>query len=89
MLQVKKTIKRRNVHQGLAYFEYRFDSHRTTGTPLHLAVRRGHVRVVEYLLQVGGDVDKKDSREKIPLDVAAGKDVSYFNFLFSLLRQSL
>ena len=89
MLQVKKTIKRRNVHQGLAYFEYRFDSNRTTGTPLHLAVKGGHVRVVVYLLRVGANVDKKDSQGWTPLDVAAEKDVSYFHFLFSLLRQSL
>ena len=89
MLQVMKAINSENVNQELAYCEYRFDSHRTTGTPLHLAVRLGHVRVVEYLLQVGGDVDKKDSRKRTPLDVAAEKDVSYFHFLFSLLRQSL
>ena len=88
MLQVMKAINSENVNQELIYFEGPFRSHITL-TPLHLAVRSGHVRVVEYLLQVGGDVDKKDSREKTPLDVAAEKDVSYFHFLFSLLRQSL
>ena len=42
------------------------------------------MRVVEYLLQVGADVDKKDSRKKTPLDVAAKKDVSYFHFFSNL-----
>ena len=69
MLQVMKAINSENVNQELAYFEDRFDSHRTTGTPFHLAVRSGHVRVVEYLLQVGGDVDKKDSQGWTPLDI--------------------
>ena len=88
MLQVKKTISSENVNQELTYFEKDpFRSHRITaitGTPLHLAVRSGHVRVVEYLLQVGADLDKKDSRKRTPLDVAAEKRVSYFNFLSNL-----
>ena len=84
MLQVMKAINRENVNQLLTYFEYLFDSRRITGTPLHLAVRSGHVRVVEYLLQVGADVDKKDSRKRTPLDVAVWKDVSYFHFLSNL-----
>ena len=89
MLQVMKAINSENVNQRVTYFEYRSGFSRITGTPLHLAVKSGHVRVVEYLLQVGADVDKKDSREKTPLDVAAEKYVSYFHFLFSLLKQSL
>ena len=89
MLQVMKAINSENVNQELRYFEYPFGSPRTTGTPLYIAVKSGHVRVVEYLLQVGADVDKKDSLYRIPLDVAVKKDVSYFHFLFSLLRQSL
>ena len=82
MLQVKKTISSENVNQELTYFEKdvfesRPTSPRNTGTPLHLAVRSGHVRVVEYLLQVGADVDKKDSLDRTPMDVAVLKDVSY------------
>ena len=89
MLQVMKAINSENVNQELTYFKEPFRFPRITGTPLHLAVTSGHVRIVEYLLQVGGDVHKKDSRKRTPLDVAAEKDVSYFHFLFSLLRQSL
>ena len=84
MLQVKKTISSRNVNQELTYLEDPFPSSRIIGTPLHLAVRSGHVRVVEYLLQVGADVDKQDSLDRTPLDVAAEKDVSYFHFLSNL-----
>ena len=84
LLQVKKTINSENVNQELAYFEDPFHSPHITGTPLHLAVKGGHVRVVEYLLQVGADVDKKDSLDRTPLDVAAEKHVSYFHFLSNL-----
>ena len=84
MLQVKKTISSRNVHQGLTFFEDQFRFHLITVTPLHIAVRSGHVRVVEYLLQVGADVDKKDSLDRTPLDVAIKNDVSYFHFLSNL-----
>ena len=75
MLQVMKAINSENVNQELTYFEDRSSSPRITTIPLHLAVKGGHVRVVEYLLQVGADVDKKDSRKKTPLDVAAKNDV--------------
>ena len=79
MLQVMKTINSENVNQELPYFEGQSSS------PLHLAVRSyGHVRVVEYLLQVGADADLQDSRKRTPLDVAAEKDVSYFHFLSNL-----
>ena len=84
MLQMMKAINSENVNQELTYFEDSFRSPHITGTPLHLAVRSGHVRVVEYLLQVGADVDKQDSLDRTPLDVAAEKDVSYFHFLSNL-----
>ena len=84
MLQVMKAINSENVNQELTYFEDRFDSRRITATPLHLAIKDGHVRVVEYLLQVGADIDKKDSRKRTPLDIAVWKDVSYFHFLSNL-----
>ena len=87
MLQVMKAINSENVNQELTYFEGPFRYPRITSTPLHLAVKCGHVRVVEYLLQVGADVYKKDSLDSLhrtPLDVAVEKDVSYFNFLSNL-----
>ena len=69
MLQAMKAINSENVNQELAYFEDGFDSPRITVTPLHLAVKGGHVRVVEYLLRVGANVDKKDSQGWTPLDI--------------------
>ena len=84
MLQVMKAINSENVNQKLTYFVDQFRFHLITVTPLHLAVRSGHVRVVEYLLQVGADADLQDSRKRTPLDVAAEKDVSYFHFLSNL-----
>ena len=48
----------------------------TTTTPLHVAVEHDHVSIVEYLLKVGADVDKKDSSGRTPLDVAVSKKVS-------------
>ena len=84
MLQVMKAINSENVNQELTYSVDPFPSPRITATPLHLAVKGGHVRVVKYLLQVGADIDRKDSRKRTPLDVAAKKDVSYFHFLSNL-----
>ena len=80
MLQVMKAINSENVNQELTYFEDRSSSPRITATPLHLAVKGGHMRVVEYLLQIGADVDNKDSLDRTPLDVAMEEDVSYFRF---------
>ena len=45
-------------------------------TPLHVAVEHDHVRIVEFLLKVGADVDKKDSSGRTPLYVAVSKEVS-------------
>ena len=50
----------------------------STTTPLHVAVEHDHVRIVEYLLKVGADVDKEDSSGRTPLDVAVSKEVSTY-----------
>ena len=71
-----KAINSENVNQELTYFENQASSSRITATPLHLAVKGGHVRVVKYLIQVGADVDKKDSLDRTPLDVAMKNGVS-------------
>ena len=42
----------------------------TTTTPLHVAVEHDHVSIVEYLLKVGADVDKKYSSGRTPLNIA-------------------
>ena len=41
-----------------------------TTTALHEAVRYGQFSIVKYLLKVGADVDKKDSKGRTVLDVA-------------------
>ena len=52
--------------------------HFTTTTPLHVAVEHDCVRIVEYLLEVGADVDKEDLSGRTPLDVAVSKKVSTY-----------
>ena len=54
-------------------YEYSFFT-TTTATPLHVAVEHSQVRIVEYLLRVGADVDKEDSSGRTPLDVAGYSD---------------
>ena len=46
----------------------------STTTPLYVAVEHSQVRIVEYLLRVGADVDKEDSSGRTPLDVAGYSD---------------
>ena len=73
-VQVTELISSKNVNRELkTQDEYGFS---TTTTPLHVAVEHGHVRIVEHLLKIGADVDKKDSSMTTPLDVAVFKKVS-------------
>ena len=70
-LKVKELVNSENVNRelekkdtwwcGMCY---------TTTTALHEAVRYGQVSIVEYLLQVGADVEKKDSDGRTALEVA-------------------
>ena len=59
-------------------FRDRYGFSTATTTPLHVAVEHDHVRIVEYLLKVGADVDKEDSSGRTPLDVAVSKEVSTY-----------
>ncbi|WP_188153322.1 ankyrin repeat domain-containing protein [Wolbachia endosymbiont of Pentalonia nigronervosa] len=58
------------------------DSH--DNTLLHIAARKGHFTVVEFLLKEGADVDVTDNSGKKPIDYAAEKE--HWDIVESLLR---
>ena len=69
-MKVQKLVNSENVNRELEKeVPCWFGKWRTT-TALHEAVRHGQVSIVEYLLQVGADVEKKDSAGRTALDVA-------------------
>jgi ankyrin repeat protein len=44
-------------------------------TPLHWAVKRGHVPIVQYLLDNGSDPKLKNDKGQTPLDLAVPSDI--------------
>ena len=68
---MKEQVNSENVNRELKKEEYSlFGMRCTITTTLHEAVRYGQVSIVEYLLQVGADVEKKDSDGRTALEVA-------------------
>ena len=44
-------------------------------TPLHDAIRKGHVEVARYLIANGADMNALDINERKPLDLATSKEI--------------
>jgi len=42
-------------------------------TPLHLAAQKGHLDVVEYLVNQKAEINSKDNQGKTPLGIAYGR----------------
>jgi uncharacterized protein len=62
------------------------DMHATYGTtPLHIACRRRHRKLVDLLMQYGADPDKLDHRGKSPMMVA--QELGYLEIVNRLKRQ--
>lgn len=46
--------------------------HLSKETPLHVAVKHNHLRLVEYLIEVGADPTISNSKGETALDLASG-----------------
>lgn len=46
-------------------------------TPLHIATRRGSLKIVEFLIKSGSNINEKDNDGKTPLSYAFPSNIDY------------
>ena len=69
----------------LFIYHQRLDSGCTPWSPLHIAVRQGHLDCVKLLIRAGADVNSVNAGKHTPLHEAAYR--GYDDIMLELLRQ--
>ena len=49
-------------------------------TPLHLAMKKGNIKIIELLIQNGASTQIKDKKGKKPFDYASRQTKHHFNY---------